>query len=163
MQFRLSELLGAPHHPIPPEVLDAMSHDPAAVVSATRRLSGWRAVEDISDRVQRQRDTLQRFAQAMASMSDGGRTGIVGSMFEGHITTVSGSLKQLEQHRERIAQEAEDVLKVLANVKEVHSSVKREYNDVMAHTSLLYPQVRPYFLIPEPAADSFRRYRRSWR
>lgn len=138
MLSRLSLLLGISHASIPMEVLEALSHDPASVMSSTRRLRGWRAVEDICDRIKRQRDTLRNFAASIAKEESTSNTAYI---FDGPIFSLSSSLDQLERHRERIAREAENVVATLAKVKEVHSTVKREYNDVTAHTSLIYPEV----------------------
>ena len=132
-------LLGTPHNPISPEVLDALSHDPASVMSGTRRLRGWRAVEDICDRINRQRDTLRNFASSIASEDGPSNSTFV---FDGPIFTLSSQLDQLEHHRERIAREAESVVATLTKVKDIQATVKRQYNDVMAQTSLIYPEVR---------------------
>ena len=135
---RLSLLLGTPHTSIPVEVLEALSHDPASVMSGTRRLKGWRAVEDICDRISRQRDTLRNFTASIAGEETLSNSTFV---FDGPIFTLSSQLEQLEHHRERIAKEAENVVATLAQVKDIQATVKREYNDVTAHTSLIYPQV----------------------
>lgn len=136
---RLSMLLGIQHTPIPLEVLDALSHDPASVMSGTKRLKSWRAMEDICDRIARQRETLRCFAASITHEEAASGTA---DIFDGPIFSLSSSLDQLEHHRQRLAQEAEKVLRTLAQVKETHSTVKRQYNDVTAHTSLIYPQVR---------------------
>jgi hypothetical protein len=136
---RLSLLLGTPHNSIPLEVLEALSHDPASVMSGTRRLKGWRAVEDICDRIKRQRDTLCNFALSISQEHAVSNSTFV---FDGPIFTLSSQLDQLEHHRERIAREAESVVATLARVKEIQATVKRQYNDVTAQTSLIYPEVR---------------------
>ena len=147
VQSSLAMLLDQPHVPISQDVLDAFSHDPASVTSGTRRLKSWRAVEDIQDRINRQRDTLHAFVASInASKDDVGS----GSVFEEPIQSLSESLEKLEQRRQDIAHKAEQVAETLARVKDVHSSVKNEYNEVLAHTSLVYPEVRDstfYFIL----------------
>lgn len=107
-------------------------------MNGTRRLRGWRAVEDICDRISRQRETLRSFAASIAHEEKPASSTYI---FDGPIFTLSSSLEQLEHHRERIAREAEEVVATLARVKDIHSTVKREYNDVTAYTSLIYPEV----------------------
>ena len=135
---RLSLLLGTPHYSIPLEVLEALSHDPASVMSGTKRLRGWRAVEDICDRINRQRETLRNFAASISHEAIPSNNTYV---FDGPIFTLSSQLDQLEHHRERIAREAESVVATLARVKDIQANVKRQYNDVMGQTSLIYPEV----------------------
>lgn len=144
MLSRLSMLLGIPHTPISVEVLEALSHDPASVMSGTRTLRSWRAVEDICDRIVRQRETLRDFANSIAQEEGASGTPY---LFDGPTFTLASSLEQLEHHRDRLAREAETVVANLAQVKETHSTVKRQYNDVVAHTSLIYPQASSFIFV----------------
>ncbi|EKM61344.1 uncharacterized protein PHACADRAFT_111833 [Phanerochaete carnosa HHB-10118-sp] len=152
---RLSLLLGISHTSIPLEVLEALSHDPASIMSGTRRLQGWRAVEDIDDLVNKQRDTLRSFAGAIIKGESASNTAY---MFDGPIFSLSSSLDQLERHRERIAREAENVMAALAKVKETHSTVKREYNDVTAHTSLIYPEITQIVALEESYRNKYQQF-----
>lgn len=139
VQSHLSALLGRPYASVPKEVLDAFSHDPASITGSTRRFEMYRAVEYIHERVELQQETLRSFA---LSILDEDYISAGRSVFDHKITDLAESLHQLEQHRSRLAAEAEQVVQALAEVKEIHTGVKREYNDVMAHTSLIYPEVR---------------------
>lgn len=139
VQERLSVLLGTTHTPIAQEVLDAFSHDPASVTGSTRRFKSWRAVEDIHERIIRQQDTLQAFVASISQSADGGTHS---SVIEEPITSLAQSLEQLEQRRQDIVDKAEEVAEALMRVKDIHTNVKKEYNDVLAHTSLIYPEVR---------------------
>lgn len=152
---RLSLLLGISHSPIPLDVLEALSHDPASVMSSTKRLQGWRAVEDIANRIDRQRATLQNFATSIAKEEGPSNTAY---MFDGPIFSLSSSLDQLERHRERIAREVENVVGTLAKVKEIHASVKREYNDVTAHTSLVYPEITQIVALEESYRNKYQQF-----
>jgi hypothetical protein len=142
VRSRLSDFLGDKFTPIPSEVLDALSHDPASVIGATRRYKSWRAVEDIHERIRLQRQILRDFTSVLAQtdVDHGGS-----SALEDILMTLSESLEQLESHRTRLTDDAEEVVETLGQVKESHAAVKKEYNEVMAHTSLIYPQVRRPF------------------
>lgn len=142
VQAHLSALLGQSYTSVPKEVLDAFSHDPASIIGSTRRLEMYRAVEYIHDRIVLQRETLRSFA---FSLTDQNAEPVVRNFFEGKIAALAESLAQLERHRSRLAAEAENVVQALAEVKEIHTGVKREYNEVMAHTSLIYPEVSCVF------------------
>lgn len=135
--------LGVPHTSIPTELLDAFSHDPAAVTGATRRFRGWRAVEDIQHRVTRQRETFRTFL----SMSQDGFSP-PDSVFDEPIAVLSQTLEKLEDHREAIAAKAREVAGILTSVKGIHASVKTEYNDTLSHTAVVYPEVRCFHCSP---------------
>ncbi|KAI0752206.1 hypothetical protein BC629DRAFT_1739397 [Irpex lacteus] len=134
VQSRLSDLLGKSYTAVPVEVLDALSHDPASVIGPTRRYKSWRAVEDIHERIRLQRKTLRDFASALTS-TENDDSGGENSAFREILTTLADSLQQLHGHRMRLAGDAEEVAEALVEVKESHTAVKREYNEVMAHTS----------------------------
>lgn len=139
LQTNLIKSLGVPHKSIPTELLDAFSHDPAAVTGATQRWRGWRAVEDIHNRITRQRETLRIFlsvSQDTLSPPD--------SVFDGPIPALSQTLETLEGHREACVTKAGEVAGILTSVKGIHASVKTEYNDTLSHTSVVYPEVRFY-------------------
>ncbi|KAI0347755.1 hypothetical protein BDW22DRAFT_1424023 [Trametopsis cervina] len=156
VQSRLSDLLGTPYTSVPPEVLDAFSHDPASVISSTKRLKGWHAVEDIHARIALQRETLRNFASSLPrrGIGDGSDTAL-----EDMLGTLSYSLDQLEEHRSRLSDDAEEVDEALVEVKEIHAGVKREYNEVMAHTSLIYPQLSQIVALEENYRN---RYQQIW-
>ncbi|KAI0375149.1 hypothetical protein BV20DRAFT_985495 [Pilatotrama ljubarskyi] len=139
VQSGLSDLLRIPYPKIPPEVMDAFVHDPAAVTGATRRLKGWQAVEDIHARIQRQRETLQCFFHAQ--FSDGNSIMPTANVFDDQIAEAIQALEQLASQREALTSKAEEVASVLKRVKTVHATVKKDYNDTLAHTSLVYPEL----------------------
>lgn len=140
VQSSITDALGISYPKIPADVLEAFSHDPSAVTSTTRYTSGWRAVEDIHERVCRQRETLGAFAMTMLSQPEDANTSPQ-NVFHDPIASLKESLMDLERHQQRIATQADNVAETLARVKEVHRTVKKDYNDTLAHTSLIYPEV----------------------
>ncbi|KAI0697560.1 hypothetical protein BC835DRAFT_1337723 [Cytidiella melzeri] len=146
VQSRLSDLLGKPYTSVPSEVLDALSHDPASVIGATRRYKSWRAVEDIQERLCWQRQTLRNFVLTL-DHTEGSCGG--GSAFEDILTTLSASLEQLEGYRHRLADDADEVAETLGEVKESHVGVKKKYLEAMAHTSLIYPELSQIVALEE--------------
>ena len=128
----MATMLGKPYIAISQEVLDAFGHDPASITGKTKRFQGWQAVEDIQTRIYRQQDTLHAFA---ASITEPSSELIGPNIFQDSITTLSNSLNQLEEQRSLIVAQAEQVVQALAHVKEIHTGVKVEYNEVLGHTS----------------------------
>lgn len=137
LQTNRIQALGIIQTKLPSELLDALSHDPAAVTGSTRSLKGWRAVEDIHGRVMRQRDTCRSF---LALSQDAIPPS--GSVFDDSINKLSQTLHELEDHKAAIATKARDVAGILTRVKGIHASVKTEYNETFSHTSVVYPEVR---------------------
>lgn len=140
LQTNFMKSLGMPHRGVPTELLDAFSHDPAAVTGATRRWRGWRAVEDIHNRIIRQRETLRIFI----SMSQD-RFSPPDSVFDEPIAALSQTLEKLESHRDTTATKAREIAGILTSVKDLHASVKTEYNDTLSHTSVEYPEVSRFY------------------
>ena len=139
VQANLSVILGVPFSKIPHDVLDAFLHDSSAITGKTRRAHGWRAVEDIHHHVQRQQEILQAYQR---SLLDGGSITPPHKAFEDPVVSLMQALDTLAAQRALLARKAKDVSTVLKRIKEIQADVKREYNDALAHTSLMYPEVR---------------------
>ena len=143
MQANFAKLLGTPYTRLPEELLDAFNHDPAAVAGNTRRLKGWRAVEDIHRRVYRQRETLQSF---LGSVTDDITVHpSPQGMFGEGMARLAATLTQLEMDRERIAARSKEVAKELGVVKVLQSDVKTRYNETLSQVSTIYPEVHLTF------------------
>ena len=140
VQAGMSGALGMPFARLPPEVLEAFSRDPSAFTSGTRLHYGWRAVEDVHERVTRQRRILRNYAKTIAVDSSDSEP--PGSIFEQPMASLAKSLTALEGHRERVVTQLESVTELLISVRHTHKAVKKGYEDTMAHTSLIYPEVR---------------------
>ena len=139
VQTSLAGLLGMPYTKLPPDVLDAFVHDPSAVTGSTRRTKGWRAVEDIHSRIGRQRETLRSFI--LSQHLDSEPIVPPHKVFDDPIAQLMSALDQLASQRIELAHKAEEVGEVLKQVKTVQASVKKDYNDTLAYTSLVYPEV----------------------
>ena len=65
------------------------------------------------------------------------------SVLDSPLKSLQQSLDALEQRRSIISQKVQEVSETLTRVKKIHAEVKAEYNSAMAHTSSVYPEVRP--------------------
>lgn len=157
VQSSITDALGISYPKIPADVLEAFSHDPSAVTSTTRYTSGWRAVEDIHERVCRQRETLGAFAMTMLSQPEDANTSPQ-NVFHDPIASLKESLMDLERHQQRIATQADNVAETLARVKEVHRTVKKDYNDTLAHTSLIYPELSQIVALEESYRNHYQQF-----
>lgn len=139
VQANFAKLLGTPHTRLSDDLLDAFNHDPAAVTGNTRRLTGWRAVEDIHRRIHRQRETLQRF---VATAGDDVSVRLLqGSLFGEGMVRLMEALAQLDRDRTIITTRSKEVAMDLAFVKALQSDVKAKYNETLTHVSAVYPEV----------------------
>jgi hypothetical protein len=134
----MSKALGLTYEPLPPELTDAFSHDPAVVTGSTRQKRGWQAVEDIHDNVVRQRNTVQTYLQQTRHAE----IAPPASVLDSPLKSLQQSLDALERRRGLISQKVQEVTETLTRTKKLHMSVKTEYNNAMAHTSSVYPEVR---------------------
>lgn len=128
--------LSIPYNGLPRELLDAFGHDPAAVTGATRRFRGWKAVEDIHNRLVRQRDVFKTFLSC-----SGCDIPIGTSVLSDPVTTLLRSVETLENHHRKIATRALEVGETLVAVQDMHTNVKTHYKATLAHTSVVYPEV----------------------
>jgi hypothetical protein len=126
---------GVDQRKVPKDVLDSFSHDPSAVTSSTRRLRGWRAVEDIDQRVFRQRAMLRAFINSTAESLNGG------CLLDEPIENILQALTEIEAHKAEIAQGADEVANALESVEEEYVRVKQNYNDTVSRVSTVYPEV----------------------
>jgi len=65
------------------------------------------------------------------------------SVLDSPLKSLQQSLDALEQRRGTISQKVQEVIETLTRVKRLHAEVKAEYNNTAAHTSSVYPEVRP--------------------
>ncbi|KAI0931685.1 hypothetical protein AcW1_000980 [Taiwanofungus camphoratus] len=156
VQSSLSAVLGVPYQKIPLEVLEAFAHDPCAVTSRTRNSGGWNAVEEVHDRIRQQRKTLRVFADSVVEEQE--YLAVTRNVFDDPITSLTESLDQLELHRQHIISQAERVMETLIAVKEVHRDVKKEYNDTLSHTSLVYPELSQIEALEESYRNHYQQF-----
>ncbi|KAI0719940.1 hypothetical protein C8T65DRAFT_568214 [Cerioporus squamosus] len=156
VQAGLSSLLGVSYTKIPSEVLDAIAHDPSAVTGGTRRAKSWRAVEDIHERIERQRHTLGTFIHSQ--VLNGELAVPPYHIFDDPIAQLMGALEQLAAQRQELATKAEEVSSVLKQVKTIHGDVKKVYNDTLAHTSLVYPELSQIAALEENYRNQFQQF-----
>lgn len=128
--------LGIPYRSLPPELLDAIGHDPSAVTGGTRRYRGWQAVEDIHDRIARQRQIIGQFLSLAGEDSFSAP-----DVLDKPIMSLMEKLEALEKSQYPLREKADEVGKILAEVKSVHGTVKQEYNEALSQTSVVYPEV----------------------
>ena len=123
----------------PHELTDAFPHDPAIVTGSTRRKRGWEAVEDIHDNIVWQRNTVQTYLRQTRRAAITPPESVLDSLLK--------SLQQLLdafEHRPGImSQKVQKVTETLARTKKLHTSMKTDYNNAMAHTPSVYPKVCP--------------------
>ena len=140
-------VLDIDHPCMPRDVLEAFGHDPSAITGSTRRLRGWRAVEDINQRLTRQRNLLKTFRNPLAA-----HVSTRGCSLDEPIEKLLQDLKYLESAKDAIALRAVPILNLLKSVQEVHADVKENYKVTVSRASVVYPEVGNLF-IPIPVAN----------
>ena len=143
VQKQLVELLNMPFPTVSPEVFDAISHDPAAMMGQTRRLKSWRAVEEVHYRINRQREMLSSFAAALTEINS--QLPRPGGIFDESLIGLMESVSRLEHHQEDLRKKESAATQKLAHVRELHVLAKMEFNDALGHTSHIYPEVLAIF------------------
>jgi hypothetical protein len=139
VQKQLIELLNMPFPTVPQEVFDAISHDPAAMTGQTRRLKGWRAVEEVHGRILRQQEMLSNFAAALMEINN--QLPRPSRIFDESLIGLMGSLSRLEDHQVDLRKKEVEATQKLAHVRELHVLTKMEFNETSGHTSHIYPEV----------------------
>ncbi|KAJ7161366.1 hypothetical protein C8R43DRAFT_880779 [Mycena crocata] len=151
-QTSLSTLLKVPYTGIPRELVDAFSHDPAAVTGVTRKYKSWRAVDDIYNRLARQRETFREF---LSRSPDVDCFSTAESVLADPIIALMESLKTLDSERQDIAQRATEVSHRLKEVQTTHAQVKSSYNGTLSHTSVIYPEISTIVALEESYKDQY--------
>jgi len=143
VQKQLIELLNMPFPTVPPEMFDAISHDPAAMMGQTRRLKGWRAVEEVHYRINRQREMLSSFVAALTEINS--QLPRPRGIFDESLIGLMDLVSRLEHHQEDLRKKESAATQKLAHVRELHVLTKIEFNDTLGHTSHIYPEVLTIF------------------
>ncbi|KAI0034173.1 hypothetical protein K488DRAFT_69356 [Vararia minispora EC-137] len=147
---RFANSLGVPYTPLSEEVLDALSHDPAVIVNHTSKLKGYHAVEN-------QAETLWR------CLRENG-IGVMqletfGSVMQPSVEILRHTLAEVEEMMPTIEEKTKMVSDALTRVKKLHAAVKMEYNEAVAHTSAVYPEMSRIVALE----DSYKnRYQQVW-
>ncbi|KAG5654689.1 hypothetical protein H0H81_007445 [Sphagnurus paluster] len=145
--------LGITHIGLPRELIDAFGHDPAAVTSSTRRYQGWRAVDDIQNRLLRQRKIFRDFlSHADADVS------IPKSVLDHPISSLVQSLEALKLHSQKIAKRATEVGEALHAVQTTHGKVKEDYKATLSRTSVVYPELSYIVALEESYKDQYQQF-----
>ncbi|KAG5644620.1 hypothetical protein DXG03_008098 [Asterophora parasitica] len=142
--------LGIAHIGLPRELIDAFGHDPAAVTGATRRFTGWRAVDDIQNRLIRQRDVFQAFLSSASS-----DVSVPKSVLDDPISSLVQSLEALETHGQKIAGRAFEVCEALKSVQATHVEVKEDYKGTLSRVSVVYPELSYIVALEESYKDQY--------
>jgi DNA-binding transcriptional regulator GbsR (MarR family) len=145
---------------VPKELVEAFGHDPAGVTGPTRRLQGWRAVEDIHHRVHRQQHTFRSFLDTFDEQPLSGQCAL-----DKPIEILEMLLEDLEKQKTEITADAENVSQLLKSTQEVHGKLKEIYNKMVSHVSVVYPQVFTRYYHLANFTDNFSSYHISllWR
>ncbi|KAH8119878.1 hypothetical protein DFH11DRAFT_1499342 [Phellopilus nigrolimitatus] len=139
-QHAMSEKLGLSYSRLPPEILEAFSHDPAAVTANTRRLKGWRAVEDIYLRCERQRAILKTFVASMPS-SVTPLTLPANGIYEDATTTLANLVERLYNQRSAVLFRVRETNELLSKIKKMRDELKPEFDAANQYTSANYPEL----------------------
>lgn len=145
IQRLMAEKLGMNYRQIPADALEAICHDPSSTTGNTRRATGWKAVEEIHDRCERQEMALESFEPPLlnglspATMPDGG-------IYHRHIETLTSQLEELGNERLTIVAEVKRLVELLRDVKMLRDQLKPDLDETGKHTSLNYPEVNIRFV-----------------
>ena len=139
VQKKLTEILNTSFPTIPQEVFEAISHDPATMTGQTRRLKGWRAVEEVHCRINRQQEILSGFAATLTEFNN--RLPRPKGIFDEPLDGLMKSLSRLEHHQGDLRKKESEATQKLAHVRELHVLTKLEFNDTLGYTSHIYPEV----------------------
>ncbi|THV07634.1 hypothetical protein K435DRAFT_833489 [Dendrothele bispora CBS 962.96] len=154
-QSKLMSIAGLSYEGLSRDLMEAFSHDPAIILGHTKRSTGYQAVEDIHFRLQRQREILQEFVR---NGGNNNGTTLPKDIFEDPLSRLKQSLEALEGELGVISERAKEVTEVLKSTQSIHASVKAEYNETLAHTSVIYPELSNIVALEENYRDQYQRF-----
>ncbi|KAJ3772008.1 hypothetical protein FB446DRAFT_644303 [Lentinula raphanica] len=139
---------------LPPLLLEAFSHDPANVTSSTKRLKSYRAIDDIHNRLTKQREVFREFLDRNWNLGDK-TSHLEEDILKSPIDALLRTLKDVEEHRLRVVDKEKEVSEMLKETQVVHAEVKKEYNNTLAHTSVVYPELSQITALEESYKDEY--------
>ncbi|KAF8641053.1 hypothetical protein AX17_000697 [Amanita inopinata Kibby_2008] len=141
-------------HRLPRELMEAFNHDPAAVTGPTRRLRSWRAVDDIHNRLVKQRAIFRQFLSEQANQGQI----VAESLLKEPANALISSLESLERYKTAIQYKAEETGEMLRKVQNVHMKVKTDYYVALSHTSAVYPELSVIVALEESYKDQYQQF-----
>lgn len=139
-QSIMSEKLGLKYSCLPFDVLEAFKHDPSVTTGHLRTLRGWRAVEDIQARRERQKEILQAFVGSLPdsisplSLPENG-------VYENATTRLTNLVERLHSQRSTVLSHVRQTQELLSKVKKMRNELKPEFDEASQYTSVNYPEV----------------------
>ena len=119
VQLGMSKALGLTYYdPVPHELIDAFSHDPAIVTGSTRQKRGWEAVEYIHVNIVWQGNTVQMYLRQTRHAEITPPESVLDSLLK----SLQQSLDALERRRGLISEKVQEVTETLARTKKLHTS-----------------------------------------
>jgi len=110
-------------------------------------------VEDISQRLARQRNVLRTFRSLLAE-----NVSTRGCLLDESIENLLQALEYLEGCKEAIALRAVSVLNLLNSVQEVHADVKDNYKLTISRASVVYPELSHIVALEESYKDQYQHF-----
>ncbi|KAF9527706.1 hypothetical protein CPB83DRAFT_767869 [Crepidotus variabilis] len=153
LQTLTPEILSITMLNVPKELVEAFGHDPAGVTGSTRRLQGWQAVEDIHQRILRQRRTFSSFLDTFEGLSP-----TDGCALDKPMETLFELLAALKAQKQDIVNKAEEVEVLLEEVQKIQGQVKEQYNKTVSHVSVVYPQLSHIVALEESYKDQYQQF-----
>ncbi|KAF5352719.1 hypothetical protein D9756_006000 [Leucocoprinus leucothites] len=150
VQRNAMSVLGKKQQILPKELVESFGHDPAAVTGVTRRLRGWRAVEDIHQRLVKQRQIFSAFITLESH-----RTTDHGSILDEKVSSLVQNLSVLEGRKEDLAKRTKEVQSLLQSVQKSYKDVKIDYDRAVPLTSALYPELSKAVALEESYKDQY--------
>ncbi|KAF8665356.1 hypothetical protein AX16_000375 [Volvariella volvacea WC 439] len=130
------------------ELSESLNHDPAAVTGNTRKLKGWKAVEDIHCRLVRQRALFRQFLEANHAPE-------CKWSLDQSINSLRESLDKLQENQRVMTEEGHRVASLLNRVRDTHVNVKETYKRVLAETSTPYVELSDIVVLEENYRDKY--------
>ncbi|THH09613.1 hypothetical protein EW145_g1894 [Phellinidium pouzarii] len=139
-QYVMSERLGLSYSRLPPEVLEAFSHDPASTGGNTRRQKGWRSIEEVYLRRERQEDVLKAF---VASIPESVMPLFLpnDSIYENAACNLTELVERLHNQRSTILSQVRQTNELLIKAKRMRDDLKPEFDETNRLTSANYPEL----------------------
>ncbi|KIJ27179.1 hypothetical protein M422DRAFT_55172 [Sphaerobolus stellatus SS14] len=134
VQKELSRVLSIDCSPVPAEIMDAVSADPATTL---RHGQGWSAVEDSYERFNRQQNLLTSY---LAIIQNNPEDYAIPSL-QPSIETATDLWRGLQERRQYIQGQVQKVKPALKRASEHVESVQRDYNETQILVESDYPEV----------------------
>lgn len=152
---RMSKSLDFSYTTLPNDLLEALPQELASVTGYIRGSSGITSIDVVHETLQKQLGLVRNFR---LDRIRAGEMIVEGGLLNSSLKRLFQSLARLEAKHPAMMEKAQVVSDALTRVKNIHAQVKAEYNQAVAYTSAVYPEMSQIVTLEDSYKNHYQQF-----